>query len=108
MRTPPSTKVVMLRCAHRSLIVEHRRPGTPAKSQLLLHVAKATHAPHVSSLQRVRGGIVCHPARPIRWWFFYSNFADFQQLAIDKKLNPNRRENHLIKFCEDNRPNTQL
>jgi hypothetical protein len=35
---------------------------------------------------------------------------NFQQLAIDKKLNPNQWEVHLIefKFCEDTRPDPQL
>jgi hypothetical protein len=34
----------------------------------------------------------------------------FQQLAKDKKLNPNQWEVHLIefKFCEDTRPDPQL
>jgi len=36
--------------------------------------------------------------------------SNFQQLAKDKKLNPNQREIHLIefKFCEDTRPDPQL
>ena len=36
--------------------------------------------------------------------------SKFQQLAIDKKLNPNQREVHLIEFtiCEDTRPDPQL
>jgi hypothetical protein len=35
---------------------------------------------------------------------------NFQQLAKDKKLNPNQREVHLIvfNFCEDTRPDPQL
>jgi len=45
-------------------------------------------------------------------WFFIPILcnSDFQQLAMYKKLNPNRRENHLIeiRFCEDNRPNPQF
>ena len=36
--------------------------------------------------------------------------SNFQQLAKDKKLNPNQWEAHLIKlkFCEDTRPDPQL
>jgi hypothetical protein len=70
MRTPPSTMVVMLRCAYRSLIVKHRRPGTPAKSQLLPHTHTG-HAPLVSPLHRVWGRPACHPARPIRCGFLF-------------------------------------
>ena len=33
---------------------------------------------------------------------------NFQQLAKDKKLNPNQWEVHLIEFCEDTRPDPQL
>ena len=51
------------------------------------------------------------PCKAHQVWFFIPILrnSDFKQLAIYKKLNPNRLENYLIefKFCEDNRPNTQ-